>query len=370
MKFHTIMLAVGVAFLGFNTVDAGWGSHGSSGGYSYGGSSGASYGGSSGASHGSSGGGLFARLHAKIAARHAASSGGSSGGSSGHTVTYHSSTYGSSGHASSGGSSGYASHGSSGGGLLSRLKAKIAAHRARKHASSGGSSGYTSSGGSSGYTHRVVRRHASSGGSSGTSHLRVSAPVYSTPAYAAPAVSAPAISAPAIHSAPAMGTTPMINGGNGFNLNPGESIIRTEAPVPLSSNAPKIDFSKVAGGLSKDSMLLTIAVSDTAKVFVNDRPTTSVGSIRQFTSEGLRRGYSYDYVVRVEDKGFSDSQTVRVRAGDRKQVVFDRLAMRPSTPETIVTVNVPADARLSLGGNKIKGSGSTRTFRTRQLKLG
>ncbi|QDV71439.1 hypothetical protein Poly24_51750 [Rosistilla carotiformis] len=313
-----------------------YGSYGSSGGssgsygsysvsYSSYGSSGASYG-SSGSSGGSSGHfGILKRIKARHQAWHAARA--SSGGSSGYV----------SGYSSSSGSSGYSS---------------------RSYASSGGSYGsyrayssYGSSGGSSGYS-------ASSGGSSGSySANYYSAPVesYSTPMYE----SAPVYSEPMIESSQ------------------GESIIET--PVEGAS------YHQTQSTTSSSEALLTMQVPADANVYVNGSKTSSTGEHRQFVSRGLTPGYSYSYDVRIEHtvngQLVSESKVVRLHGGETRSLVYSAPAVEapayvaaPETEsdavETVLTVNVPADAKVTLAGNATDADGTTRTFRTKQLQAG
>lgn len=358
VKILSGVAAIAVAFSSATSVQAGhgsWGgSHGSSGGGSYGssgGSSGGSYGswggssGSSGSSFagyassggsGSSGHGhhvgplkrLIAKIHdhhaAKVAARRSHySSGGASYGSSG------GGSYGSSGGASYG-SSGGGSYGSSGGSVVMSYRG-----------SSYGSSGHGSSGGSSG---GAVISGYSSEYSSGYS--TVPSDYDSVPVYGA------------------------------------ESQGSTVAPPqpnepPAQTDAPATDVeAKVEG----DSAILTVAVPEDAVVTVNGLPTKSSGPIRQFMSTGLEAGFVYKYVVEVRyaDSDKAETRTVRLRAGAAERLVFsgpnaDSVVEREAAQddlETVVTIRVPADAKVSLAGNETNGSGEVRTFRTRQLAEG
>ena len=286
-----------------------WGSRGSSGGYyaSYG-----SRGGSSGGSVGGRRGGLLSRLFGRNNRRtsYYASSGGSSGGSSGS-------------HGSSGGY--YTSHGSSGGYYTS-------------HGSSGGSSG-----GSWG-------SHGSSGGSSG-------GVIYSSPAesYSVPLQSQP-------------------GGMDGYVVPP---------TVDGQDDAGSGQETDTVQAVEDDAALLTVAVPQAgASVTVNGKPTSSTGEVRRFMSRGLEEGFVYTYVVnaRYEVGGELQEQTqsVKLRRGESQRIVFDAspasdksdVVEAEPAPETVVTLHVPADAVVTLAGNRVDGDGEVRTFRTDQLKEG
>ena len=136
--------------------------------------------------------------------------------------------------------------------------------------------------------------------------------------------------------------------------------------------------------IDSDAALLTVSVPhDQAKVTVNGHETSSDGSIRQFMSRGLKKGYVYTYVVKVEYEANGEAKTeeksVKLRPGDNERVEFEKPA-EPSTADvtvtknadttTVVKLHVPADAKVTLAGNETKGSGAIRTFRTTQLKPG
>lgn len=280
--------------------------------------------------------------------------GGSSGGSSGvYATSYGSSGYGSSGYGSSGYAaySSYGSYGSYGGpGVLQRvagrihdhLAAKRARHAARRaaygssgyYASSGGSSGYTSySYGSSGYS----AYRGSSGGSSGT--------VYRSSGY----------------------------GSSGYRS--GVSYGSTGASVyygasKTSASATSSIVSKVDG----DAVYLTVAVPAEARIYVNGNATSSKGAVREFVSRGLKPGKSYKFDVRAEmpsadGQTMVDSKTLVVSAGAREQVHF-AFADQAKPIETVVTLNVPEGAHVSLGGNTTAAEGASRTFTTKRLLPG
>lgn len=78
--------------------------------------------------------------------------------------------------------------------------------------------------------------------------------------------------------------------------------------------------------LTPNSLLLKVKVPADAKVFVNDRPTTSKGEERRFTSNGLHYAVPYRYQVRAEfvrdGKPVSEEQTVALSAGEVIAVTF------------------------------------------------
>ena len=261
-------------------------------------------------------------------------------------------SYGSSGgFYSTGGSSGgfysSGSHGSSGRvghvGPLRRLAARIHARRAARFHSSGGSYGsHGSSGGSYG-------SYGSSGGSYG-SHGAV-----------------------AYHWGGSSGGYGAVHSHHGAmpEYAPGEVIM--EEPEGDQPPAEPVE-PQVEDGAA----ILTLAVPEHAIVRVNGKQTTSTGTIRQFMSDGLEKGYVYRYDVEVSYEGSEvvDTKTIKLRSGTAERLVFsgpqaDTLAAQQTeSPETVVTVRVPEDAEVTLAGSQASGSGQLRTFRTRQLAPG
>ena len=261
---------------------------------------------------------------------------GSSGGSSGSSGSSGYAYAGSSGYAygSSGGSSGYSSGGSSGyssGGSSGHSRqgffARWHARHHWNHGSSGGSSGYSSggssghsSGGSSGYS------YGSSGGSSGSSG----------------------------------GSSGMSGGAAYYGAVPG-GVVMSETPA--------------------DAAVLQVNVPADAKVFVNGYETTSTGESRRYVSSGLENGKSYTYELKAEivrdGKPVTESQTVKMQAGQTQQVTF-ALNANPAAGEKVVsepsktklTLKVPADAKVFIAGYETKATGEVREFATAKLAAG
>ncbi len=283
------------------------------------------------------------------------SSYGSSGGSSGYGS--YGASYGSSGAAygSSGasyGSSGY--YGSTGRVTLGeRLHAHFAAKQARhaarraSYGSSGyyaSSGGYSSSGGSSGYS-----SYSSTGGSSG---------------YSAASVYSGGSSGSVYSSGVSYGSV----GGAVSSGYYGASRSSTPSSTSYASN------SSVVSRVDGDAVYLTVAVPTNAKVFVNNKATTSTGRVREFVSRGLKPGSSYKFEIRaelesVDGQVMSESKNLVVQAGAREQIQF-AFADQAKPIETAVTLNVPEGAKVYLAGNPTSASGATRTFRTSKLVPG
>lgn len=146
-----------------------------------------------------------------------------------------------------------------------------------------------------------------------------------------------------------------------------------DVEVPEVPEMPELGTTRLPQ-LSSDVALLTVAVPvESATVTVNGRPTTSTGIVRQFMSRGLQEGLEYTYNVHVsyvqDGETKTEDRAIKLRSGLVERLVFDAPVVR-NPVETIVQVNVPADAVVVLAGNETVGSGEVRTFRTRQLTEG
>jgi uncharacterized protein (TIGR03000 family) len=127
------------------------------------------------------------------------------------------------------------------------------------------------------------------------------------------------------------------------------------------------------------SALIAVNVPADAKVFVNDKATTSTGAAREFISRDLEPGARYSYNVRAEfvrdGKPVSEVKSVRLTAGQSARLDFTA----PSEPEqtahavdtrTTLIIRLPADAKLFLAGHETKATGAVREFSTTKLPGG
>jgi uncharacterized protein (TIGR03000 family) len=122
------------------------------------------------------------------------------------------------------------------------------------------------------------------------------------------------------------------------------------------------------------SAALELDVPAEARVFVNDLATQTTGTHRRFVSPGLVPGLLYTYRVRVELPGkqqpIVETKTVKLQAGEERLLAFDlpaaeqNVVARPAPLPTSLTLHVPADAQVFLGGNPTTTVGTVRTYRT------
>ena len=332
--------------------------------------------------------------------------GGGSGG-----FSYGSGSFGSTGYASlgSGGSGGYQAYssvgasvgGSSGGpGLLQRvaarwrshMAAKRARHAARRSYASYGSAGYASYGsygsyGSTGYT-----SYRASGGSTGVSYRR---------SYASTGASYGSVGAASYGSvgrshygsvgATSYGSTGSTYGagygstGATYGAGYGSAGATSYGSVGSAgygsvggyygaSNAGSAPVASLVSNISGDEVYLTVSVPSQARVYVNDKLTTSTGTVRQFVSRGLTPDKTYRFEVRAELPGVEgdlmvENKEVKVSAGNLEHLAFT-FSEQALPIETAVTLNVPEDAQVTLAGSPTKATGDKRVFRTNRLKPG
>ena len=101
--------------------------------------------------------------------------------------------------------------------------------------------------------------------------------------------------------------------------------------APVLPPAPG-DVSKPSAGrsLPSDAALLSVVVPQDAQVYVNGMLTKTPGTQRQFVSYGLLPGYSYTYEVRAvvtrQGQTLSDTQIVRIRVGETRDLAFNLTA--------------------------------------------
>ena len=141
----------------------------------------------------------------------------------------------------------------------------------------------------------------------------------------------------------------------------------TEPATPPSTAPVKPSSMTTTGVLELD-------VPAEARVFINDRVTQTTGIHRRFVSPGLTPGLTYTYHVRVELSGKSgpvvETKSVKLHAGDDQLLAFhmtadqQNVAAKPATLPTSLTLHVPADAQVLLGGNPTTTTGTVRTYKT------
>lgn len=145
-------------------------------------------------------------------------------------------------------------------------------------------------------------------------------------------------------------------------------------PPPAGEGAAPADAPPADGAmLRRADGTLVVEVPAEAKIYVNNRLTNTPGAVREYVSRNLVRGYNYTYEVRAEmeinGETVSETKKIDLRAGQHAKLAFN-LAAPSDEVETSITVKVPADAKVNLGGNDTKATGEKRTFRTSAIRKG
>ena len=125
-------------------------------------------------------------------------------------------------------------------------------------------------------------------------------------------------------------------------------------------------------GISTANGYLNVELPKDAKVYVNGVLTKTPGANRQYVSRDLIAGETYPYEVRAEvtrdGKKLTQTRLVNLYAGSNKSIAFDFDA--EASPITSVTLNVPSDAKVVLGGVVTTTSGPLRYYSTKELGKG
>jgi uncharacterized protein (TIGR03000 family) len=117
---------------------------------------------------------------------------------------------------------------------------------------------------------------------------------------------------------------------------------------------------------------LTVNVPVDAKIYVNNKLTTTPGSFRRYKTPSIKSGEALTYEVKAvyEKDGAELIQTkvVDLFAGGSKHVDFEFDVTPP--PVTVLSLKVPENAEVKLAGNKTNATGGLRLFTTTTLKDG
>jgi uncharacterized protein (TIGR03000 family) len=135
-------------------------------------------------------------------------------------------------------------------------------------------------------------------------------------------------------------------------------------PPPTEGESTSLDSNKG---------FLVVRLPADAKLFVNDQPMNSRGGLRRFASPELQPGRIYPYALRAQwqrnGKTVERNETIYLRAGDYKRLAISD-APQARTVDTRLTLQVPAEAAVTLAGVPTESKGTLRTFSTSRLAAG
>ena len=145
--------------------------------------------------------------------------------------------------------------------------------------------------------------------------------------------------------------------------------VQKDSPAQIDEAPAAIDSAR---NRARTEATLTVNVPANARIFVNGTSTRSQGTVRRYVSRGLTPGSEYSYEIKAEidrdGQTIQETKIVKVRGGQTINVAFDLKAT--ANLETVVTVQVPEDAKVFLAGNETSGQGLVRVFRTSKLAPG
>jgi uncharacterized protein (TIGR03000 family) len=162
----------------------------------------------------------------------------------------------------------------------------------------------------------------------------------------------------------------------------GTVVPSTPAAPPAAPGTPSASrsSSQSAGKLASSGLIqpnevhLSVKLPEAAVVYVNGNKTSSTGDIRHFVSNNLRENEAYRFEVKAiltkeDGSEVVQNKTVVVNSGNGEEIVFDMLKADDPV-ETVLTLNVPEDAQVTLAQNPTKSEGASRIYRTKQLVEG
>jgi uncharacterized protein (TIGR03000 family) len=143
-------------------------------------------------------------------------------------------------------------------------------------------------------------------------------------------------------------------------------------PVSYDAGCDCVTTTTEGSTVATTSGMLRVEVPADAKVFVNDKLTTSTGTHRQYVSNGLKAGQNYSYDVRVEytvdGKPVTENKQITLTAGSDELLSFSAPAAEPVA--TTLKMNVPAEAKVTLAGVSTSTTGESREYTTGRLSAG
>jgi uncharacterized protein (TIGR03000 family) len=134
--------------------------------------------------------------------------------------------------------------------------------------------------------------------------------------------------------------------------------------TPMNATPPMNNGTSLQRGDGK----LTVSVPEDAKIYVNNYLTTTPGTVREYISRNLNIGEKYAYEIRAEvvrdGKVITETKKIDLQAGAANELAFDFPAASEQV-ETSLTLQVPANAKVTLGGNETSATGEVRVFKSK-----
>jgi uncharacterized protein (TIGR03000 family) len=150
------------------------------------------------------------------------------------------------------------------------------------------------------------------------------------------------------------------------------------APVESACEGCSASTTTDAALETAGSAVIEVSVPADAKVFVNNKETTSTGDSRSYVSNNLQTGRTYLYNFRVEfaqdGETVVKNESVKLSAGDRVALSFganeESQQLSASGTKTELKITVPENAKVFLAGSPTDQAGTVRTYATHRLSEG
>ncbi len=149
------------------------------------------------------------------------------------------------------------------------------------------------------------------------------------------------------------------------------------ATMPRAREMPKVPEGQPETSMSAPAQVVIKAPAD-VRILVNGAFTERSATVMTFSTPALKLGKTYAYQVKAQavrgGQTVVETKEVTVRAGAEAVIDFTDLKAVPvvqaGTTTALVTVNMPADARLFVDGTAYPLPAKQRTFTTPALTWG
>ncbi len=152
---------------------------------------------------------------------------------------------------------------------------------------------------------------------------------------------------------------------------PGQMVEPASTPVAPEAADPGPEANSGNNYARRDAVL-NLRLPESAVVYVNGKKTKTPGTFRSYVSKNLQVGKNYSYQVRIEldqdGETLTRTKVVELTAGANKTFDID-FDVEPELI-TSLTLFVPDDAKVELGGAETAATGPMRYFSTKSLGKG
>ena len=168
--------------------------------------------------------------------------------------------------------------------------------------------------------------------------------------------------------------------------------------APARSESAQTDWPVACENCAADEAVLVVRLPEDARLFVNDRATTTTGAVRHFVDRKMDKGRPHRYRLRAEvtigDRTARADRVVHLLAGEALDVNIefgpesldghptpaddaqdeppteDAVELPGNAPVTTIVLHVPEDARVFLEDVETTETGTVREFHSTHLSAG